>query len=123
MTQTVLVIEDESELCNILDDELTAQGYKVVLARNGQDGLDKIQEVTPDLIICDRAMPIMSGYQVLERIRGALPQYSSIPFIFLTALSDPRDQHAVDHLKPTAYLEKPVNLNKLTDIVKKSLAK
>jgi CheY-like chemotaxis protein len=123
MTQTILVIEDESELCSILGDELSSQGYKVVVARNGQDGLDKLQEHSPDLIVCDRAMPIMSGYQVLERIRGAYPQYSSIPFIFLTALSDPRDQHAVDHLKPTAYLEKPVNLNKLAEVIKSSLAK
>jgi DNA-binding response OmpR family regulator len=82
MTQTVLVIEDESELCNILDDELTAQGYKVVLARNGQDGLDKIQEVTPDLIICDRAMPIMSGYQVFGTNSGGVAAIQLDPVHF-----------------------------------------
>lgn len=121
-TKTILVVEDERELCSILYDDLSSRGYKVEIARNGQEGLDLIQGVEPDLIICDRAMPVMSGYQLLERIRGGYPQYSTLPFIFLTALSDPRDRHSVDHLNPTAYLEKPVNLEKLAETVRKVLA-
>ena len=62
-------------------------------------------------------MPVMSGFQLLERIRGAYPQYKNLPFIFLTALSDPRDRYSVDHLNPTAYLEKPVDLEKLANTV------
>ncbi len=122
MPKTILVIEDEKELCDILQDELTAQGYKVSVALNGQQGLDKLQDVEPDLIICDRSMPVMTGYQLLERIRGAYPQYKNLPFIFLTALSDPRDRHSVDHLEPTAYLEKPINFDKLSSTIKKALA-
>lgn len=118
MTQkTILIVEDESELCSILHDDLTSRGYAVEIARNGQAGLDKLQDIEPDLVICDRAMPVMSGYQLLERMRGAYPQYNSLPFIFLTALSDPRDRHSVDHLHPTAYLEKPVDLEKLAKAV------
>jgi CheY-like chemotaxis protein len=93
----------------------------VVTAHNGREGLDLLQTVEPDLIICDRAMPLMSGYELLERIRGAYPQYANLPFVFLTALADPRDRHSVDHLNPTAYLEKPVNFDKLTNTVKKAL--
>ena len=115
-------MEDERELCSILYDDLSSRGYKVEIARNGQEGLELVQGVEPDLIICDRAMPVMSGYQLLERIRGGYPQYSTLPFIFLTALSDPRDRHSVDHLNPTAYLEKPVNLEKLAETVRKVLA-
>lgn len=122
MTKTILVIEDEKELCGILEDELMAQGYKVEVALNGQEGLTKLQDVEPDLIICDRSMPHMTGYQLLERIRGAYPQYKKLPFIFLTALSDPRDKHAVDHLNPTAYLEKPIDFDKLTVTIQKALA-
>jgi CheY-like chemotaxis protein len=51
-------------------------------------------------------------------MRGAYPQYNNMPFIFLTALADPRDRHSVEHLQPTAYLEKPVDLEKLAGIVK-----
>lgn len=121
-TKTILVVEDERELCSILYDDLSSRGYKVEIARNGQEGLELVQGVEPDLVICDRAMPVMSGYQLLERIRGGYPQYSTLPFIFLTALSDPRDRHSVDHLNPTAYLEKPVNLEKLAETVRKVLA-
>lgn len=120
-TKTILVVEDERELCNILYDDLTSRGYAVELARNGQEGLDKLQDIEPDIVICDRAMPVMSGYQLLERMRGAYPQYNNLPFIFLTALADPRDRHSVDHLNPTAYLEKPVDLEKLANAVAKAI--
>lgn len=119
----VLVVEDERELCSILYDDLSSRGYEVELARNGQEGLEKLQILEPDIIICDRAMPVMSGYQMLERIRGSYPQYKNLPIIFLTALADPRDRHSVEHLQPSGYLEKPVDLEKLAstiaDILKK----
>ncbi|MBL8641709.1 MAG: response regulator [Alphaproteobacteria bacterium] len=119
--KTILVVEDERELLHILNDELTSRGYRVELARNGQEGLDKLQRVEPDLVICDRAMPVMSGYQFLERLRGAYPQYNNLPFIFLTALADPRDRHSVDHLRPTSYLEKPVDFDKLAQTISETL--
>jgi len=120
--KTILVVEDERELLNILNDDLTSRGYQVEVARNGQEGLDKLQSIEPDLVICDRAMPVMSGYQFLERLRSGYPQYNNLPFIFLTALSDPRDRHAVDDLNPTAYLEKPVDLDKLAKTILKALS-
>jgi CheY-like chemotaxis protein len=119
--KTILVVEDERELLHILNDELSSRGYKVELARNGQEGLEKLQSVEPDLVICDRAMPVMSGYQFLERLRGAYPQYNNLPFIFLTALADPRDKHSVDHLNPTSYLEKPVDFEKLAKTINSAL--
>lgn len=121
MKKIILLVEDEKELCDILQDELGAQGYMVVTARNGEEGLKKLQEVEPHLIICDRAMPIMSGYQLLERIRGSYPQYNNLPFIFLTAMSDPRDRHSVSHLEPTAYIEKPVDFDRLSQAIRKAL--
>lgn len=120
--KTILLIEDEADLCDILQDELVQAGYKVVVARNGEHGLERLHEIDPDLILCDRAMPRMSGYDLLERIRGVYPQYAEIPFIFLTALSDVRDREAVEHLHPTAYLGKPVDFEELRTQVEKALA-
>lgn len=119
--KTILVVEDERELLSILCDDLSSRGYNVEVARNGQEGLEKLQTVEPDVVICDRAMPVMSGYQFLERLRGAYPQYNHLPFIFLTALADPRDRHSVDHLHPTSYLEKPVDLEKLAGAITSAL--
>ncbi len=111
----ILLIEDEAALREMLLDELTVQGHKVVEAPNGEDGLKKFLEEEPDLVLCDRAMPGMSGYDVLERIRGAHPQYNDVPFVFLTALTDPRDKVAVEHLNPSDYIEKPVDFRKLSE--------
>jgi DNA-binding response OmpR family regulator len=114
----ILLIEDEAPVREMLIDELTVQGHKVIEAVNGEEGLQKFLEVEPDVVVCDRAMPGMSGYEVLERIRGAHPQFEDVPFIFLTALTDPRDKAAVEHLKPAAYIEKPVDFKVLGDKIK-----
>lgn len=114
----ILLIEDEISVREMLTDELTIQGHEVIEAENGEEGLRKFLETEPDLVLCDRAMPGMSGFDVLERIRGAHPQFNDVPFVFLTALADPRDRAAVDHLKPAAYLTKPVDFNALSDKIK-----
>jgi CheY-like chemotaxis protein len=114
----ILLIEDEDSVREMLADELAVQGHTVIEASSGEEGLRKFLELEPDVVICDRAMPGMSGYDVLARIRGAHPQFIDTPFIFLTALADPRDRAAVDHLKPSAYLAKPINFTVLNDKVK-----
>ncbi len=122
LSQTsILVIEDEEDLCEILQEELTAVGYKVSVAHNGLEGLSRLQETEPDLIICDRNMPSMSGHELLERLRNVYPQYRRVPFIFLTALSAPADQQAVEHLKPYAYLQKPLDFRQLRQTIESAL--
>ncbi len=118
---SILVIEDEESLCEILHEELTAEGYKVTIAHNGLEGLSRLQEVEPDLIICDRNMPAMSGHELLERLRNVYPQYKHVPFIFLTALSSPADKQAVQHLKPFAYLQKPLDFQQLRQTIKSAI--
>lgn len=118
----ILLIEDEPQVREMIFDELTVQGFKVYEASNGEEGIKMFMETEPDLVLCDRAMPGMSGYDVLERIRGAYPQYDEVPFVFLTALTDPRDKAAVDHLKPAAYINKPVDFKTLTDKLRTLLA-
>jgi CheY-like chemotaxis protein len=122
----ILLIEDEPQVREMLLDELAEQGHLVIEAQNGIEGLKMLVDKEPDLVLCDRAMPGMSGYEVLERIRGAYPQYSDLPFVFLTALSDPRDKAAVEHLKPSAYISKPVDFtmlgNKINSLLKQAAA-
>lgn len=121
MQKTILVIEDEESLCELMQDVISGMGYRVVVAYNGLDGLEMMQSSEPDLIICDRAMPAMTGYELLERIRGVYPQYRDVPFIFLTALTDPADRESVSHLAPAAYLEKPLDFDDLRKIIEKCL--
>lgn len=119
----ILLIEDETALREMLLDELTVQGHVVFEAPNGEEGLKKFLEEEPDLVLCDRAMPGMSGYDVLERIRGAHPQYNDVPFVFLTALTDPRDKVAVEHLNPSDYIEKPVDFRALSEKINSLIQK
>ncbi|MFH1158554.1 MAG: response regulator [Pseudomonadota bacterium] len=114
----ILLIEDEAAVREMLTDELSVQGYTVVEAVNGEEGLKKFLEEKPDLVLCDRAMPGMSGYDVLDRIRRMHPQCADIPFVFLTALTDPRDKIGVEHLYPAAYIEKPVDFNMLAEKIR-----
>ena len=122
LSKTILVIEDEPSLAELLKDELSNAGYAVATARNGIEGLALMQDIEPDLIICDRAMPAMTGYELLERIRNLYPQYARVPFMFLSALSDSSDKLAVEHLNPYAYLSKPVDFDVLLSTVSKALA-
>lgn len=119
--KSILIIEDEEALCEILQEELSAVGYKVSIARNGLDGLNRLQEIEPDLIVCDRNMPSMSGHELLERLRNVYPQYKHVPFIFLTALSSLADRQAVAHLNPYAYLEKPLDFDLLRRTIQGAL--
>ncbi len=117
----ILVIEDEAAIAGLLRDELSALGYKIVLARDGLEGLARIQSTEPDLVICDRAMPTMTGSELLERLRGLYPQYRTIPFIFLTALTGQKEKNAVQQLEPFAYLEKPLDFGVLQKTIKQAL--
>lgn len=118
---TILVIEDESAIAELIEEGLKNSGYKIVLAKNGIEGLAYIQEVEPDVIICDRIMPSMTGSELLERLRNVFPQYKNVPFIFLTALTDTRDKTAVQHLGAFAYMEKPLNFDLLEKTIVRAL--
>jgi len=118
----VLIIEDDLFLVQMMQGFLEENGYAVIIAENGAQGLDLIKYEEPHLILCDRCMPKLSGYFLLEFLRTDYPQYNNIPFIFLTNLVDSRDIEGTLDLKPTAYLTKPIDSNKLLSIVKSSLS-
>lgn len=118
---TILLIDDDKFILKTIKSFLTGQGFHVLLAPNGEKGLKTIQKKEPDLIICDRSMPKLSGYDLLKSIREEYPQYNTIPFIFLTSLDDPRDKITTDKLKPTAYLSKPINTEELAVAINEAL--
>ena len=119
----IVLVEDETAVREMLVDELTVEGHEVIEAINGEDGLKAILTNKPDLVIADRAMAVMSGYRLLEVIREKHSELSDMPFVFMTALTDPRDKDAVEHLDPNAYIEKPVDFAKLHDLVSELISK
>src|SRR5215216_438262 len=103
---TILVIDDEPALLLGLAARIKRQGYHVVTASNGSEGLQKAKEVLPDLILSDVMMPPPNGFE-LRRLMSQDPHLASIPFIFLTARSGVEDR--VNGIRDGAddYITKP----------------
>ncbi|MEX2649572.1 MAG: response regulator [Alphaproteobacteria bacterium] len=111
--KTILLVEDDETLRATISTILRRDGYRVVAAGNGAEALGLLDESRPDLILSDRMMPTMSGFELLEVIRRDRPDLAPVPFVFLTALGDRRDMMATASLKPAAYLTKPVRAREL----------
>ncbi|MBY5570094.1 response regulator [Rhizobium leguminosarum] len=110
---TVLCIEDEVEIRNLLVEELSEAGYKTLEASNGAEGLEMILSKWPDIVISDISMPVMDGHQLLAEIQINHPELSNIPFILLTALTD-RENTLVGLRGGAAdYLTKPLDFDLL----------
>lgn len=109
----ILCIEDEAQLRRDIRDELVEAGYDVIEAENGRQALDRLANVCPDLVLCDISMPELNGYGVLEALHDKGPDYAEIPFVFLSALADPR--HIIDgkRLGADDYLVKPIDYDLL----------
>src|SRR4051812_6034204 len=85
----ILVVEDDSATLRLLEKELTVGGHRVTLANDGLDGLMQLELGTPDVIICDIAMPKLDGLAFTQAIK-ANPATRSIPVVLLTADPDPK---------------------------------
>lgn len=109
----ILVVDDDPMQCEILEHHFAPMGFVVRQALNGKHALEVIREKVPDVVICDRRMPEMSGAELLERIRQDNSISKQVIFIFLTALTDRRDRYAMMDLDPDAYLCKPLVLDSL----------
>ena len=103
---TILIIDDEPALLLGLAAKIRRQGYQVVTASNGSEGLQRAKEAMPDLILSDVMMPPPNGFE-LRKLMGQDSQLASIPFIFLTARSGVEDR--VNGIRDGAddYITKP----------------
>jgi CheY-like chemotaxis protein len=108
----VLVVEDDPGTQSLLRKQLESTGFQVTIANNGLDGLMKLEQSAPDVIVCDMNMPELDGIGFVRAIK-AMNETRKIPVIFLTASNDPR--HMVDGINVGArfYLTKPFEMNDL----------
>jgi DNA-binding NarL/FixJ family response regulator len=112
----LLVIEDQPQMRTNLTLMLQLNGYEVAAAPDGRSGLEAVRASKPDLILCDVMMPELDGYAVLEALRQE-EETAGIPFIFLTAKGDKKEQRAGMKLGADDYLTKPVTEADLLDSV------
>jgi DNA-binding response OmpR family regulator len=100
----LLIVEDEVRLASALQRGLAAEGFTVDLAHTGPDGLHLAQETTYDLVILDIMLPELSGYRIIERLRGA---QNWVPILMLTAKDGEYDEADALDLGADDYLTKP----------------
>ena len=109
-TKTLLIIDDEEDLRDTIEYKFKAEGFNVVTAVDGLDGLEKLKTVNPDLIILDMNMPRMNGLEFYEKIKGAneKPKY---PVLVLTARANM--EQLFRDLDVDGFMAKPFDLNEL----------
>jgi PAS domain S-box-containing protein len=105
--QTVLVIDDEPANLSLMVDHLREQGFDIMTARNGLNGLDKAQRGAPDLILLDIVLPDIEGFEVCRRLKADTTT-QHIPVIFLSALSDMNDKLKGFDAGGIDYITKPI---------------
>ncbi|AUD01023.1 response regulator [Spirosoma pollinicola] len=112
MPVKILYIEDDLLVRENVAELLMLRGFDVSLASDGMEGIRLIDQVVPDLILCDISMPDIDGHQVLTSTRS-IPALSHIPFIFLTAKADMIDLRKAMELGADDYLAKPFSISGL----------
>jgi DNA-binding response OmpR family regulator len=114
MSSTILIVEDETRLAEILEDYLKREGFRTERAKDGQRGLELWRAARPDLILLDVMMPVLDGFEVARRIRAE----SSVPIIMLTARADEVDKLVGLGLGADDYVVKPYSPREVVARVK-----
>lgn len=119
MDETILLIEDDEALAQLIQLLLERAGYSVISAGNGKDGLELARDNSPNLVLLDILMPDMDGWHVYEALRSI----TDAPILFLTALGD---EHNITYglgLGADDYIVKPFGYKELVTRVKAALAR
>lgn len=117
--KVILIVDDDLELSDGLRAILEKQGFRVMQARDGQQGKQMVYQHRPDLVILDMMMPRMGGYPVLEHFRGKM---DAPPIIMITANEGSRHKAYAEYLGVVDYIRKPFAMERLLEAVHRGLA-
>jgi DNA-binding response OmpR family regulator len=111
----ILLIDDETRLRESIAELFDLYGYSVCEACDGREGLLKVKQFEPDIIICDIMMPVLDGYGFLSEIKSSI--FAEIPVILLSAKIEQSDELKGKNLGANAYIKKPFDFKKLKEVV------
>ena len=114
---SIIIIEDEKNICNFIETVLTPQNYHVVCAYTGADGLKQINTHKPDVVLLDLGLPDMDGLEIIEEVRA----YSSVPIIVISARTLERSKVAALDMGADDYLTKPFGTAELLARIRTAL--
>ncbi|HAM39259.1 MAG TPA: hypothetical protein DCP53_07720 [Elusimicrobia bacterium] len=116
----ILVIEDQKSIVELLKLNLTINGYDVIIARDGEEGVKKVFDKYPDLIILDIKLPKSDGFQVCQQLKNNI-QTKHIPIIFLSAFTQKTIVEKGKEVGGDFFVQKPFDAIELIKIIKKLL--
>lgn len=116
----ILLVDDDAEIIESLRYALTARGYEILVARDGNQGLATAEREDPDLVILDMMMPKRSGFLVLEKLRRTRPVPMRV--IMITANEGSRHKAYAEMLGVDDYIRKPFAMDRLLDSVDRLLS-
>ncbi len=119
----VLCIDDDRETVGLIAEELTDRGFQVSVAFDGEQGFQAILAKQPDIALVDVTMPVLSGFDLLKRLVSIAPRFGSMPFLYLTALSDRANELKGRQLGADDYITKPIDFEILVAIINARLAR
>jgi CheY-like chemotaxis protein len=120
-TARVLVVDDDDVIRQLITVNLELEGFEVFTAVDGQDALDQVSAIQPDLITLDVMMPRMDGWQAAERLR-ADPDTAAIKLVLLSARAQESDIRRGEQIGVDAYLTKPFDPDELIETINQLLA-
>jgi len=119
----ILIVDDETDSIMMVQMQLEANGYEVIAANNGEEGLEKVKNEKPDLIILDVMMPKMNGYQVCAILKY-YAHYNKIPIILITGKAQHEFRELGQRVGADDFITKPFDppilLAKIEELLKKS---
>ena len=118
----ILCIDGDLSTATEVSHELAGRGFEVSVAANGPDGFVAILKDNPDLVLCELDAPIMSGFEVLERLNGITPRFGHVPFVLLAPLADREHELKGRRLGADDYVTKPIDFDLLATIINARLA-
>ena len=121
MNKKILVIEDDPNALRFIEYTLEQEGYQVSSAKDGLEGIKKVQDKHPDLIILDIMLPGLDGYDVCQRLRQK-PETSLLPILMLSAKARQDDRDIGLKMGADEYLTKPADPSTIVEKVKTLLA-
>jgi len=118
VARTVLVVDDEFGVAEVLDAILTDEGYRVITATNGRQALARIAEQRPDLVLLDYMMPILDGVAVLRAL-SADPAADGLPVVVMSAL--PEEAISTETGRYAAFLRKPFQIRTVLAAISRAM--
>ncbi|MBA3013544.1 MAG: response regulator [Proteobacteria bacterium] len=113
----ILVVDDNQDNRELVVKVLTAKGYRIAEAIDGEEALSKVAEIGPDLILMDISIPKLDGYEVTKRLKSS-DAFRAIPVIALTAHAMKGDREKAIAAGCDGYITKPINVRELANQIK-----